>query len=611
MKFGAIENRTRLAIAFFAIAVLLTIALSLALFQQSRRELADQQLNQVRLETAMIASLAARNPSSITEQSLKAMLGRNSIAASVAVYSSDKRLIARASTIEDTALESQRLSPGFLAYDDRVEANSADISIDQVRIVTESGFIIARVYAPGLGQIVIARPMFAASSAMVFYVLSYQIVALVFGLAVIFLIARWLLRPFRRLVKAAHDSPVHGSTARSESEFVVETFQALIEQLKEKEKELEQLHAMERNRAERSERFSERLIANIPTGLVSVNARGAITSVNARATEILGLSHSDTGPLAAARVRQSMGGDYRAVFQSAPKMVQLISQCISERVSFRREVVDITYPDGRMRYLGLSISPISEAGSNLEGALCLMTDLTEVIELRERMKLQENLANLGEMAAGLAHEFKNSLATIQGYIQLFDAHSLLSSGDRKTSIEATLNEVRLLARLVTDFLNFARPQNLTMATVGPRSIIDDCLVEIEPLLKQSGIEIRIDGEFTPFPGDESLLRRAFGNLLRNALEAIDPQSERKLIHISGFTDAGGERRHAHIRISDTGSGIAVEDLQRIFIPFFTTKSRGYGIGLALVQKIIVAHGGTVSVEKSDSSGTIFHCRLPL
>ncbi|MEW6212662.1 MAG: ATP-binding protein, partial [Acidobacteriota bacterium] len=76
-------------------------------------------------------------------------------------------------------------------------------------------------------------------------------------------------------------------------------------------------------------------------------------------------------------------------------------------------------------------------------------------------------------------------------------------------------------------------------------------------------------------------------------------------------DAGGERRHAHIRIRDTGSGIAVEDLQRIFIPFFTTKSRGYGIGLALVQKIIVAHGGTVAVEKSDSSGTIFHCRLPM
>ncbi|MEW6213096.1 MAG: ATP-binding protein, partial [Acidobacteriota bacterium] len=595
MKFGAIENRTRLAIAFFAIAMLLTIALSLALFQQSRRELADQQLNQVRLEAAMIASLLANNSSSINEPFLRAMLERNSIAASIAVYSTDKRLIARASTVDDNALESQRLSAGLLAYDNQVAA-SKDISIDEVQIKTESGFIIARLHVPGLGLVVMARPMFAASSAMVFYVLSYQIVALFFGLAIVFLVARWMLRPFRRLVKAAHDSPVHPSSAKSESEFVVETFQALIDQLKEKEKELEQLHTMERNRAERSERFSERLIANIPTGLVSVNARGAITSVNARATEILGLSHSDTGPLAAASVRQSMGGDYRAVFQSAPKMVQLISQCLSERVSFRREVVDITYPDGRMRYLGLSISPISDVNSNLEGALCLMTDLTEVIELRERMKLQENLANLGEMAAGLAHEFKNSLATIQGYMQLFDAHSLLSPGDRQASIEATLNEVRLLARLVTDFLNFARPQNLNLSTVDARSIIEDCLAEIEPLLKEAGIEVRIEGEFNEIPGDESLLRRAFGNLLRNAVEAIDPQSGRKLIAISGFLDAGGERRHAHIRIRDTGSGIAVEDLQRIFIPFFTTKSRGYGIGLALVQKIIVAHGGTVAVE---------------
>jgi two-component system nitrogen regulation sensor histidine kinase GlnL len=123
--------------------------------------------------------------------------------------------------------------------------------------------------------------------------------------------------------------------------------------------------------------------------------------------------------------------------------------------------------------------------------------------------------------------------------------------------------------------------------------------------------LTVEGEFPQLAGDESLLRRAFINMLRNAVEAIDPQSLRKTIVINGGIDTGPGSRYSHVSISDTGGGISPEDLHRIFIPFFTTKSRGYGIGLALVQKILVAHSGDVAVERSDLSGTVFHCRLPL
>jgi signal transduction histidine kinase len=130
-------------------------------------------------------------------------------------------------------------------------------------------------------------------------------------------------------------------------------------------------------------------------------------------------------------------------------------------------------------------------------------------------------------------------------------------------------------------------------------------------LSSSGIALTVKGEFPKLPGDESLLRRAFINLLRNAIEAIDPQSVKKTIVIIGAVDTGPDARYSHVRVGDTGSGISPEDLHSIFIPFFTTKTRGYGIGLALVQKILVAHGGDVAVEKSDVRGTVFHCRLPL
>ena len=453
-----------------------------------------------------------------------------------------------------------------------------------------------------------------ASSPYIVYIFSYQIIALIFGLGLMFFIVRWLLRPYRRIVEAAQGSPVHASSARSESEFVVETFQALIERLQANERELAQLHAIERRRAERSERLSERLIANIPSGLVTVDSGGLVTSANAHALKILGVVEARLRPAIGntfATDMVSLAIEHRSFFEMSPRLVEMISECLETARPFRREEVVISLPDGRIRHLGLSLTPISDASQNVEGALCLLTDITEVLELRERMKLQENLANLGEMAAGLAHEFKNSLATIHGYIQLLEAQVSASIDDRRATLDAALNEVRLLARLVTDFLNFARPQQLSLIDVDMRSLIEACADEVRQQLSESGIELRIEGDFTKLAVDESLLRRVFVNLIRNASEAIDPLSPEKLITVNGSVDAGTGSRYAHVRVRDNGGGISSEDLHRIFIPFFTTKSRGYGIGLAIVQKIMVAHGGDVSVEKSDSTGTVFHCRLPL
>ncbi len=455
-----------------------------------------------------------------------------------------------------------------------------------------------------------------AASPILVYVFSYQIITLVLGIGLVFLLIRWLLRPYRRMVEAARGSPVRASSAISEGEFVAETFQALVEQLQANERELAQLHELERRRAERSERFSERLIANIPSGLITIDSKGIVTSVNAHAMKIF-VSEPTSRSMQSRQIHTgellSPIVDYRAFFSSSPRMVEMIAECLDKAITLRREEVALALPGGRARRVGLSISPICDASQNVEGALCLMTDITEVIELRERMKLKDNLASLGEMAAGLAHEFKNSLATIHGYVQLLEAQAVgtASEADRRVTLDASLNEVRLLSKLVTDFLNFARPQDLNLVTVDLRSIVEASVDDIRPQLAGNAIALRVEGEFPKLAGDESLLRRAFINLLRNAAEAIDPHSLKKAIVIHGIVDAGTDRRYAHVRVGDTGSGISVEDLPRVFIPFFTTKSRGYGIGLALVQKILVGHGGDVSVEKSDSSGTVLHCRLPL
>ena len=474
-------------------------------------------------------------------------------------------------------------------------------------------FVLALLLLIGLSVALYLRASGQLSaSPVLLYLFSYQIIALIFGLGLIFFLVRWLLRPYRRMVEAARGSPVRVAAAMSESEFVVETFQALVEQLQTKERELAQLHALERRRAERSERLSERLIANIPSGLVTVDYSGAVTSANAHAMKILGARISTAQLHEPGTVLLAPGEDYHSFFCLSPRLVEMIARCLDTGQAFRREEVALALPDGRSRHLGLSISPITDASQHVEGALCLLTDITEVLELRERIRLQENLANLGEMAAGLAHEFKNSLATIHGYVQLLEVQLNSATADeQRVTLESMLNEVKLLTRLVTDFMNFARPQALSLAPVALRELIEECATEVQMQLTQDGIVIGLEGDFPEVAADESLLRRVFLNLIRNAAEAIDPLSTLKTIAISGTVDLHGDSRFTHVRVSDSGRGISREDLHRVFIPFFTTKSRGYGIGLAIVQKVLMAHGGDVTVEKSDSEGTVFHCRIPL
>jgi signal transduction histidine kinase len=619
MKLRRNENKAWVALAFFVVALLFTIGLSLSLYAQARREKEAQLLTQYRLQAALLSSLLSQSNSEIPNSTLYELLQTNKIIAQAALYSPNGELLSAASTTGQS-IDPMALKPAEKPSDGSKPAfqetsGSPSQGVAGVTLLRKNKQLLAEIpLIKGSRVLVLAFPDESSSSSFTYYIFSYQVVALLIGLGLIFFLIRRLMRPYRRMVEAAQGSPIRASAAMSESEFVVETFQALIQQLQAKETELAQLHTLERRRAEKSERFSERLVANIPSGLVAINSKGLITSANKHALNLLNnsaLANAFTSETDSEIHKQPI--NFGVFFNSAPSTIEMISKCLKTGEAFKREEVEIALPEGTPRRLGLSISPITDATQNIEGALCMMTDITEVTDLRERIKLQETLANLGEMAAGLAHEFKNSLATIQGYTQLFDVQSEAStpSQQRRTTLDSLLKEVDLLARLVTDFLNFARPQSLNFSLVDMQLLIEECVEEVRPQLERQEVSIAVKGQFISLPADESLLRRVFVNLIRNAAEAIDEDSERREIEVTGSMDKGTGKPYAHIRVSDTGCGISGKDLHNIFIPFFTTKSRGYGIGLAIVQKIIVAHGGDVHVERSDASGTVFHCRLPL
>jgi signal transduction histidine kinase len=214
------------------------------------------------------------------------------------------------------------------------------------------------------------------------------------------------------------------------------------------------------------------------------------------------------------------------------------------------------------------------------------------------------------MAAGLSHEFKNALATLHGYAQLLQT---LSQDERgQAAADALLQEVRSLTAMVTSFLNFARPQPLDLTHVSLRELVADCAAELRPLFAERRVELNCAGDFPDIRADERMLRQALLNLVRNAAEAVGAESLTRRVSVRGSIERElGQQQWAVIEIADTGEGIATADLQRIFIPFFTTKSKGHGVGLALAHRVITEHSGTLVAGNSTDGGAVFTVRLPL
>ena len=457
-------------------------------------------------------------------------------------------------------------------------------------------FLLANVFAVML----IARAP-AASTVRGPMLLTIMVVTLLVSLLCLVLLLRWLLRPYRQLVGEAERAPVaaRSGKARDEAEFVLETFQSVVAQLQAQRRELELLSARASLRADSAEKFSERIVASVPSGLVAFDAKGRATVVNAPARAIIEAEG------------EAEGQHLRGLLRNAPELAEMVERCLQTGNLYRREEVAATTNNGRMRRLGATVAPIDPTpDQGARGALCLLTDITEVTQLREQVALKRNLESLGEMSAGLAHEFKNALATLHGYAQLIQTLELDERG--RSAAVSLLQEVRSLSTMVTAFLNFARPQPLELSDVSLSEILEECALEIKPFYDEHRVTLVVEGDFPQIRADERMLRQALLNLLRNAAEAIgDDESERR-VTIRGMlqTDAAG-KPWANVEIRDTGGGIAEADLQRIFIPFFTTKSKGHGVGLALAHRVITDHGGTLSAANAAEGGALFTIRLPI
>ncbi len=349
----------------------------------------------------------------------------------------------------------------------------------------------------------------------------------------------------------------------SESEFMMETLRELIAQMKDRHIELDI--------------FNENILQSVPSGVMSINRDGVITKINEAGKVIL-----NKDDITGRHVTEVIG----------EPLLGYIKSCDTLK---REEVLcDIS---GKKIWLGFSISPLKDRNKNIIGKIIIFTDITEFKELQSRLKLRDRLEGLAVMASGIAHELRNPMAVITGY-----ASMLLKKADPSIQpiVEAIQKEINLMDGIVRDFLTFARYEEPSPVDVNMEALLKEV---IDSFHLPASIELSVRIE--PSQGlraDETLLKQAIKNLIQNSLEAMPS---------GGILKITGERSGDSYRltITDTGTGIAPEIREKIFMPFFTTKERGTGLGLAIVHKVITAHGGEITFDSSEK-GTTFTILLP-
>ena len=415
------------------------------------------------------------------------------------------------------------------------------------------------------------------------------------GLLVVALVGLFLIRRYLRTEQSVDKEDVpEAPRSQNPSAFMAASMQGVIQKLRDQEKELERLHRIEKERAAHSERLSEEVTRNMPAGLLVVNANGIISSANPAAEQALGI--------------RTLGfRRYSEALEESSELTRLVGECLADGKIFRREQVEHRTPTGELRHLGVTISPIRRGNEKINGAICLLSDLTELAVLQQQMQLKENLAALGELSAGIAHEFKNALATISGYAQMIRAEEL--GGEASDYADRILEQTRTITHVVTEFLKYARPLDIANEPVALEAVVQRVVSDMTEA--KPGVQVRAAGAFGRVPGDEGLLRQALLNLVRNAAEACADAAGGGQVLLKGEIVRAEEGGTQRMTILDNGPGLPDAARTKLFRPFYTTKAEGTGLGLAVVQKIIVQHGGQVEARNRPEGGAAFTVTLPL
>jgi len=424
----------------------------------------------------------------------------------------------------------------------------------------------------------------------------FRIAGLIAGLIVAYLFIRSVMNPYRKIKKEAAKldlSHINLDDAGS-IEYAVRAFQQVIRELKEKEEILQSMYDNSEKRADSLARYNEYILGGISSGVIICNTEGLVTRFNPAAKKIIAYSQE---------FNQDM--HFNEVFGKKHQISKILSEALYRDITYSRTEFDILNQAGERQWIGLSSSLIFDNHQKKIGAAVLLTDLTKIKRLQEISDFTEKMAALGEMSAGLAHEFRNSMAAIMGFGSLLK--KMIPSDDKTFSIaEMIIKESQTTEEMLRRFLTFAKPLTVVAEPIFIKRIIEDCLRTAKDIFRDSNIKtiIEDDSNNMRINADPTLLKNAFSNIINNAYQAMESGGILTVIIEPHNND------RLEIKISDTGKGISADDLPKIFNPFFTTRENGTGLGLALVRKMITGHMGTIDVESRVNIGTNFIISLP-
>jgi two-component system sensor histidine kinase PilS (NtrC family) len=326
----------------------------------------------------------------------------------------------------------------------------------------------------------------------------------------------------------------------------------------------------------------ESIVASLTSGLLTLDLAGRVTYLNPAGEQLTGFGLED--------VRGRPARERFAAFREATP----------------RGEVEWESPGGRTLRLGYSAFRLRGPGASAIGSAVIFQDLTALREMEDAVQRSRRLADLGRVAAGLAHELRNPLAAMAGSLELLQTNGSLPPDDRRL-MDIVLREASRLDGLVTDLLEYTRPAPLRRVPTDLAVVLDEALRVFAN--DPSAARVQLEQELAPVTVacDPDQTRQVFWNLLVNAAQAAAREGGAGSVRVSCGPDARGAR----IVVEDDGPGIAAADLPRIFLPFFTTKRNGTGLGLPTVQRIVDAHRGSVTVDSSPGRGTRFVVSLPL
>lgn len=407
--------------------------------------------------------------------------------------------------------------------------------------------------------------------------------AAIAGVLLLMMYVPRITRPIEQMLDDARELGDRGHL--EESQFVVETFRSSIARLREQEEQLRVLHDAQKRRADELEVVTGTLTRSLSSGLLVLDRDGRMVEINSAGREILGVGEQRVSGLA---VVDALG-------QTA--FTEAVMRDFETRGARAREEILL---EGS-RVAGLTTVHLFDESGGYLGMLGLFADLTDVRRLESRLRELQTLADIGEMSAGIAHEFRNSLSTIRGYLALVRRGS---SGEVESRIRRAEEEATVLSEAVDALLAFARPIKLVPQPVDLGDIAREVVRRLDD--PPTGIGFTFDGEAATVEGDAVLLTRAVENIVRNAIDAVRAKGE-------GGTIALRTAAHPNpsLTVEDNGVGLDESDAPRLLLPFQSDKPSGMGLGLAIARKIVLVHGGSIALRGRKDEGASITIDLPV